>query len=395
MVQVYRASHRGTYRRGASRSHSEFAARDFASGFTLVELLVVIAIIGILLTLLLPAVQQAREAGRRIHCANNLKQLSTALQNYISARKVLPPAGTYADVDDAVLYLETPSGSKHHWRIDLQSGTNYSWVALLLPYMEGDVLYANMDMSLPVTRNPSNPQAQQPASLLCPSDAALGRFFEMPDQNSDRVIQFGKANYAAFDSPFHVDSWFYPGAIALYGLKLGQVTSGTSQTLVFSEVRTRDHVGDVRGAWALPWSAATLLSMDMHPANPDAYEGCPANACQIVMQLSRDKNRSSLPPYAPWLGSVGYSQPPNGRLPDILYDCPDPSGEQLDRMPCESFIDAAYMSAAPRSSHIGGVNSAFLDGHVEFLSDDIDEMAMALLISVNDAGGIGYEYNRQ
>ena len=386
MIQPHRLSRGKLYCRRSPHQRTGGTQNAAPCGFTLVELLVVIAIVGILIALLLPAVQQAREAGRRIQCANNLKQLGVALNNYVSSRKMLPPAGTYAPVDDAILHIPTPGGGKHHWRIDMQSGTNYSWVVLLLPYMEGDTLYQNMNMTLPVTRNPNDPQAQQLASLLCPSDQAYGRIYEMTDATSDRVVRFGKGNYAAFDSPFHIDSWFYPGAITLYGQRMGQVTSGTSQTLVFSEVRTRDNVKDVRGAWALPWAGATLLGMDMHPANPSDSGDCPANACQIVSQLAGDSStRSLLPAYAPWLGSVGYSQPPNGRLPDILYECPDPAGEQVERMPCQPFITANYMSAAPRSSHIGGVNTAFLDGHVEFLPDDVDEMVMALMISVTDA----------
>jgi prepilin-type processing-associated H-X9-DG protein len=143
----------------------------------------------------------------------------------------------------------------------------------------------------------------------------------------------------------------------------------------------------VRGAWALPWSGATLMSMDMHPANPAGTENCAPYACQIIAQLhSESPNRTLLPAYAPWVGSVGYSQPPNGRLPDVLYECPDSADAQLERMPCYEFAKVSYMSAAPRSNHLGGVNAAYLDGHVEFLPDDIDEMTMALLISTNDSG---------
>jgi prepilin-type processing-associated H-X9-DG protein len=198
------------------------------------------------------------------------------------------------------------------------------------------------------------------------------------------MVQFGKTNYAAFASPFHIDSWFYSGAISLYGQRMGQVTSGTASTLVFSEVRTRNHPADERGAWALPWSGATLLSMDMHPACPVKFGNCEPYECQYGKSLRNDPNRALLPPYAPWRGSIGFSQPPNGPLPDILYECPAPAEAQLERMPCDAFAAAGYMSAAPRSNHIGGVNGSYLDGHVEFLTDDIDEMVMALLIATND-----------
>ena len=80
--------------------------------------------------------------------------------------------------------------------------------------------------------------------------------------------------------------------------------------------------------------------------------------------------------------SLGYTQVPNASTPDVLYECPDLSGEQFERMPCTN--NKGYISAAPRSNHPNGVNSAFLDGSVHFLSNDIDEPLMAHLICIAD-----------
>jgi prepilin-type N-terminal cleavage/methylation domain-containing protein len=90
-------------------------------GFTLVELLVVIAIIGVLIALLLPAVQAAREAARRTQCKNNMKQIGLAVLNFETAKKVLPPSHTLAP--------------------------NHNWVPFVLPYMEQGVLASQMDLT--------------------------------------------------------------------------------------------------------------------------------------------------------------------------------------------------------------------------------------------------------
>lgn len=334
--------------------------------FTLVELLVVIAIIGLLINLLLPAVQQAREAARRIQCANNLKQVSLAIQQYELDNRQLPAAGKFAPPADAIYYAWA------YWRIDLKSGTNHSWVTSILPYLEEQSLYDQMDFTLPVTQNPRQPQEAQIASLMCPSDETAGRYFETVN-NSGHVIRFGKANYAAYANVYHIDSWFYPAAIWLYGLDLKKVTDGTTSTLVAAEIRTRDHVADQRGAWALPWSGSSLLSFDFHPT-----------AQQLPSEQASD-------PYEPNPISLGFTQLPNSHSPDVLYECPDSVAALVDQMPCNTEWEG-YISAAPRSLHPGGANAVFLDGHVAFLPEDVDEYAMVYMVDPTDGQVIDEKY---
>lgn len=321
-----------------------------------------IAIIGILVSLLLPSVQQAREAGRRVSCVNNVRQLGVALHNYESTHKRLPAAGSYAPLDQALWH-------NWYWRVDLTSGTNYSWIVSLLPFMEEQSLYDQFDLKVKVTDNPTHPQAHQPASLLCPSGEALGRIFEQRDESSGARVPFGKGNYAAFSNVFHVDSWFFTGAMRLYGQDMRQILDGKSATLVFSEIRTRDQMEDQRGAWALPWSGTSLLSFDFHPTQE--------------VQKEADKDTGKSEDYEPNPRSLGLTQYPNGPNPDVLYECPDQVGEQFDGMPCTAEW-LGYISAAPRSFHPDGVNAVFLDGHVGYLEDGIDEYVMLHMVNPID-----------
>jgi prepilin-type N-terminal cleavage/methylation domain-containing protein len=124
------------------------------SGFTLVELLVVIAIIGVLVALLLPAVQAAREAARRTQCVNSSKQIALAIHNYESANGAVPenfrPSGTTFESDYVTI----------------------GWMQGILPYIEQQALFSRIDRKLPSLTGVNLEVARTPiAALLCPSDS--------------------------------------------------------------------------------------------------------------------------------------------------------------------------------------------------------------------------------
>ena len=129
--------------------------RAHCRGFTLVELLVVIAIIGILIALLLPAVQAAREAARRVQCTNNLAQLGLALQNYDGAHEALPPG--VVDANGPI--RSTPQG--YHM----------SWLVQLLPYVEEQVTFQHVDFAVGAYDKKNEPVLKTWIDLFaCPSD---------------------------------------------------------------------------------------------------------------------------------------------------------------------------------------------------------------------------------
>jgi prepilin-type processing-associated H-X9-DG protein len=324
----------------------------------LVELLVVIAIIAILVAMLLPAVQAAREAARRMQCASNIRQVGIAILNYEGLHSALPKAGI---VDSGASdFCVDP-----RYCFDPRSGKMMSWLVQILPQLEEGTLYQRFDQSRSVLDQPSEPQAEQLAVLLCPSDSARGRYFVHPELTDGK--RFGKGNYAAYVSPFHVENNpAFPGAlIGNRTQNTKHVTDGLSRTLLLAEIRTRDNEYDQRGAWALPWTGASLLAFDMH-----AEGGIDERYAYSEM-------------------SFGHTQPPNNQGPnvDMLYDCQQLADAQLRGMPCSSWrlgTPSEYLSAAARSQHPGGVNTLFLDGHVQFLEDDVSEIVMAYTVSIND-----------
>ena len=163
-------------RNAKPQSPRKFALRASAhttSGFTLIELLVVIAIIGVLVALLLPAVQAARESARRAQCINNMRQIGLAMQTHADAKKRLPEATSYPLRWGGTLPLNGGAGPP----ITATGGT---WVVHLLPHLEQQTLFSQFKLSKSMRETPNAQLAKTPLqTFICPSDVEESAIFEL------------------------------------------------------------------------------------------------------------------------------------------------------------------------------------------------------------------------
>jgi len=305
-------------------------------GFTLVELLVVIAIIGVLVALLLPAVQAAREAARRLSCTNNLKQFGLALQNYHSTNERFP--------------FGAQGVNPVNMSYDGTGGPRTSFYTYLLPYVEQSVVFDQYDFS-------RNVQAQPPAiqqilrqpyqTFRCASDESV--FFEQG------VYSGYKTNYGVNWGPWSYDCQHArvvnptvtvrgcPGTTnssqlgptapfwVQFGAKIGQITDGSSNTLAMMEMiqvpeAPADGEFDRR---ARPW-------------NDDG--GC----YQVMTRFA-----------------------PNSDNKDISR-CTDSPEYPCSNNTSGSAGGRRSHQLVSRSRHPGGVNALLCDGSVHFISDSVD-----------------------
>ena len=246
-------------------------------GFTLVELLVVITIIGILIALLLPAVQMAREAARRAQCANNLKQMGIALQGYHLNNGCFPPGAFWG----------SPSTNDYHGSILIR----------LLPFIEQQALYGLFNFQQP-TDNQTFPNS---TALL--ASAKLSVYICPSDDNRDLLNGVMPHNYAASKGPTaHIDnpacdcpSWAswnayslapydtatnFAGPFTRLGvcISASDVRDGLSNTIFFGEVR-RDCSGHIQAGWSRSNDGnglvSTLIPINFNTCNPLGYTpGC-------------------------------------------------------------------------------------------------------------------------
>ena len=218
-------------------------------GFTLVELLVVIAIIGILIGMLLPAVQQVREAARRIQCGNQMRQLSLAMHNYESAFGSFPPGNKTAEI--------TGTGIRDQSFDDVRERPSLNWQACILPYIEQAPLFDRVN---DITNNLTNPSLVHGneeivmtviPNLICPSCPMDDLNPIRPDAWDDDSKDPAKCNYIGIwgtevngNSDYNQlaadetrwDPSTYSGILFINSeVEFGEIQDGTSNTFVIAE----------------------------------------------------------------------------------------------------------------------------------------------------------------
>ncbi|MCI0748490.1 MAG: DUF1559 domain-containing protein [Verrucomicrobia subdivision 3 bacterium] len=374
-------------------------------GFTLVELLVVIAIIGILVALLLPAIQAAREAARRAQCSNNIKNVALAVLNYESSNKVFPEGMTF-NPPDAGAQLASLN----------KFGPN--WMIKILPNLESQALYDSFDKNVvngKVVWTPINEagagnkniaaRGTEIPSLLCPSDGFNQVKYEGHGGNwargnyagsAGRSFLYGPADPTSNPQPVRdnqhmagplTKSWSgtsWSAGNNLYckrgvmgpnaGVTVGQITDGTSKTIMVGEIRAGLTQRDARGVWALGHAGASLVAMYGSKGDANGPNACYSNSDDVVAD----------PDLVDTAGQCVASTSATA-----LNECMTVSG------------GGGFDQATVRSKHPGGVHVAMADASVQFIVDEIETSGCYgdcctvwdWMITSSDNGGVG-PYNR-
>jgi prepilin-type N-terminal cleavage/methylation domain-containing protein/prepilin-type processing-associated H-X9-DG protein len=306
------------------------------AAFSLVELLVVIAIIGVLVALLIPAIQASRGAAARTWCANNLRQVGIAAQNHVSARGHFP-CGSVSK--------EFPQQKFTPWTFFRWSG-----LAQLLPYMENSAAYATFDFTVPLYGADFNVRTENLQAVK----TVVGEFLCPSDISRPVSANFGPTNYALCagmgaggGNPRDADGICYVNS----QVTPAKITDGLSKTALASESnlgQPRDgqyHDPQYEYKFAFGWPLSD-------------------SACAAAIQWNTSEAR-------------GFSWA-NGEFRCGLYnhyyspnsDTPDCMGVQLGGGVQQQFTPYGWRTA--RSGHSGGVNLIFADGSLQFISESIE-----------------------
>ncbi len=301
------------------------------TAWTLLELLVVVAIIGVLLALLVAAVQRVRAAADRAQCANNLHQLALAAHHFHDAFQHLPPAVSSAYTTGSGLPIFGPPVN------EMPNQAQYNWAEALLPYLNQQLLYDRI-VALGTTSafvnepGPNSAQGTTIPVLICPADAVFGKTFVYHDPRGkdyytglrSYLVNTGtqiSTPYTGYRTPEAESGVFY------YNSKvcLSEVTDGTSCTLLFGERSTYEPL----------WPAVMAL-IDWPPPMDE-----------FLM-------------WAGWFDNPGHSW--GAAVPGTYINY------RLTSVP-DVFDDAVPRLYAYGSGHPGGAQFAFVDGSVRFLSN--------------------------
>jgi prepilin-type N-terminal cleavage/methylation domain-containing protein/prepilin-type processing-associated H-X9-DG protein len=357
-------------------------------GFTLVELLVVIAIIGVLIALLLPAVQAAREAARRMQCTNQIKQVTLSAHNFADVEKRLPNGNSDTKWKD---YKVQDGNRVHHLHY-------YSYLVVLLPYLEQNTLYDQIVGYASAAKSATN----QAATLLTvpypygaqtmpdgqdnPFRTVVGAFLCPSDPNAREVHAYGVARNNYHLS--HGDYWDLYGGAKRRGVyvagngdgynlarnyyltrKLDDIKDGTSNTVYIGEVTVTQEANDpsIRSGIA----PAPVTQLDTKPSECAAMRGTGGMLSSVTSNAVKGWSwgcglllttgfNTILPPNQP-------SCTTNRAMEWSSYSSQGyPDG---DKFPIFQYVNPLVTAS---SYHSGGVNVALCDGSVRFISDSID-----------------------
>lgn len=328
--------------------------RGRSGGFTLIELLVVIAIIGILIALLLPAVQAAREAARRSQCVNNLKQIALACHNYIDQNSVLPPQCSGPILPTAGYAYD--------------DGWGFGWHLSILPYIEQQPAFNAYNYSVK-SRGPENSTVgyMQIGSFLCPSD----------DSKQQPAYPWGTSNYFGnnggpgcirrFTGTMVAGSaWTTHANLGVVGLE--SIRDGTSSTALMSE-----RLMGIRDNSFLP----TANSIDAKRGFFELTNGPVADGNDSAAALAFLQQCKSLPGTQQAANSlcIGYIWVTGYYVHQTNFynhwGTPNMLACHNQTQESGQVWEASNGIAPPTSNHPGGVNIAMADGSVRFVRDTV------------------------
>ena len=354
------------------------------SAFTLIELLVVIAIIGMLIALLLPAVQAAREAARRLQCSNHLMQLGIAVRNYEQNFGVLP-SGT---VNETGPIRNVPIGN------------HMGWIPRLLPFIEKGTVYSNIDFSKGVY-DPENRSAWTGTPsihiLRCPSDG-YGWSYSWSSRNKPDPFNVGTVNYMACHSstetPIDMDN---DGVFFLNSkLRSRDIPDGTSNTIFFGEANVIDdsRIGQQEPRYRYGYGSMRIIVPE-DAEGPFVY----GNLGWMSGTPGTIRNTGNPPnvyvgPFSNWIMPKEALE----RLSAEAADNPD-SGSDFDApkitakaiLPAEMWAEelpGQFLVGGFGSYHSQVTNFAFGDGSVRPLSTRID-LEVYRKLGCRESGGKG------
>jgi len=337
--------------------------RGQTRGFTLIELLVVIAIIAILIGLLLPAVQKVRESAARMQCSNNLKQLGLALHSYHDAMGKLPPGGA----NDQASFGGTGAGSSSQW--------GSSWMVYILPQIEQGSLYGKWQFSSSSgafngTNNAAANGSQIKTFFCTSSPLSKGPATSRPEASYASYVGISGAVDGIIPgvTESRVNALPCAGIVSAGGtlipngqLTLLSITDGTSNTIAISE--QSNFLTDTAGT-KQPWRASQTWGWYLGVKSP----GVPPNFDNGGGD-NREPNLMTIRYQINYTPAAGWSNNVSGVGVGLTGNC-------------------VGANVPPNSTHTAGVNMAFCDGSVRFVSDATALVTLAQLATRDDGQSV-------